>query len=318
MNKNIDLLLPRIIDSTEKVNYEEMISCLKKIKDSCICTGTGGSFIASEYAKEVIGNKNDVIALNLEPRDLLYSNIRHFNNLCAFSYGGNNYGINQAIGAAEKYKMHKAIFTSNDSYFKDMKVDTIINYKGDIEKEVSFISMASTLIPMSLFLKYYLNEDINFKTFITTLYNEAFNDIGRLNCSNILNNNLDIDIMTGDNTYCAAKMLESTLVEAGLGRPLLHEKYSYCHGRTTLAFHHKPSLLVYLINGTKKEIDDLLLNSVGSLYERVLLIKSNEKDKIIGEFELVLKMLFLSKKIALNLDKDLSIVDYAPQVKKIY
>ncbi|MDD2203057.1 MAG: hypothetical protein PHT75_03130 [Bacilli bacterium] len=319
MKKNIDLLLTRITDSIEKMDCEQMISSLEKIKDNCICIGTGGSYIASAYAKEVIGNKNNVIAVNLEPRDILYSNIGCFKNLCAFSYGGNNHGINKALEIAGENRINRLVFTTNNKNFNDLGIETVVNYKGNLEREVSFISIASTLTPMSLLLKYYLNDDnVNLQKIISDLYHESNNEIDNVNSLDVLDNKQDIDIMTGDNTYVAAAMLESTLVEAGLGRPLLHEKYSYCHGRTTLAYHSETPLLVYLINGEEKEIDRLLLENIQGLYERVLLVKTNKDNKIVGEFELTLKMIFLAKKIAEKLDKDLSIVNYAPQVKRLY
>ena len=316
MNETFDLLLPRIIDCNNKVDYEKMISSLRQIKDTCICIGTGGSNIVSAYAKDVISESNDVLTMNMEPRTFLYTNVSKCNSACLFSYGGYNYGVDEVLRKTLQEKMNSIVFTSDNGHLEKLNPNVIINYQGAIDKEVSFISIASTFMPMSLLLRYYLHDKrILFEELMSELYIESNHYINQLELD-LCNN--DIDIMTGDNTYVASSALESTLVEAGLARPLMHEKYSYCHGRTTLPFYHKPALLIYFINGRAREIDNLLLDNIKSLYNQVVVIKSNYEDKLIGSFDLTLKAMLLAKKIALELGKDLSKVDYAPQVKKLY
>ena len=55
------------------------------------------------------------------------------------------------------------------------------------------------------------------------------------------------EIMSGDHTRVAAGVLESTIAEAGLGIPVIHEKYGYCHGRSTLQHVHRHSCLIFII-----------------------------------------------------------------------
>lgn len=326
MKENFDLLLSRIIDSNNCVDYGETIKKIKKIKHSCICIGTGGSQAVSQYAQRIISQKNNVIAVNMEPRDVLYENIGVYKNICAFTYGGDNEGINKALDISGYYNLNRYAFTSNDAKLKytlcNSSKDSLINYGGNIKNEYSFISIASTLIPMSILLRYYLElNEKDFFNLMCELYLKNYKnneDINNIDYNLILDYNHAVEIMTGDNTYTACKVLESNMVEAGLAEPTIHEKYSYCHGRSTLTYHHKNKLLIYLLNGQKKFIDEKLLNEQEALYERIIILKSEEQNKLVGELDLAMKALFLSKCIAESLNKDLSKIDYAPQVKRLY
>lgn len=41
------------------------------------------------------------------------------------------------------------------------------------------------------------------------------------------------EIFSGTDTSTASKYLESTLVQSGIGISIVHDKYAYCHGRST-------------------------------------------------------------------------------------
>jgi fructoselysine-6-P-deglycase FrlB-like protein len=323
MQKNFDLLLARIIDSNNTITTKELISILHKIKHSCICIGTGGSHAVSQYASKIISLKNNIISLNKEPRDTLYENFELYKNICAFTYGGNNEGINKALDMAGYYKLNRYAFTSDDNKLKytliNKNKDFIINYGGNIKKEHSFISIASTLIPISILLRYYLElSDKDFFELLCDTYLDNYNNKIEIDADLIKKNNITIEIMTGDNTYTASKILESNMVESGLLNTIVHEKYSYCHGRSTLAYNNNNKILIYLINGPKKELDVTLLNELNSLYEQIIILESNKEKPLVGEFDLSIKVMFLSKIIAEIKNKDLSNVEYAPQVKKLY
>ena len=53
-----------------------------------------------------------------------------------------------------------------------------------------------------------------------------------------------VHIMSGYDTRCACSSLESNLVEAGLCAPIIHDKGSFCHGRSTLVSRDTP--VIYL------------------------------------------------------------------------
>lgn len=348
INRNFELLLPRIIDSNEVVDYKRMAKLLKGIKHSCVCTGNGGSRAVSQYAQRVLEQKNDIIAVDMEPRDVLYTNLKKYKNICAFTYGGHNEGINKALNKAGCSKLNRYALTNDDSKLKyilgsNPKMDFIINYNGNLNKEVSFISIASTLIPMSLLLRYYLdNIDTNYYELLCDIYiknchgisskqdtNESLQNyfgiknicdsLDTIDYAQLFKINSFVEVMTGDNTYTASKIIESNFVEAGLSVPLVHEKYNYCHGRSTLAYHNTGGVLIYLLNRLKpQEIDIVLWKELSNLYKKIIVLKTSNEDVIIGEFELALQAMILSKKIASSLNVDLSKVNYAPAVKKLY
>lgn len=322
MNKNFYMLLARIIDSNNCVDYEKMVRTLKRIKRDCICIGTGGSLPVSQYASKILNYKNNIITSSMEPRDVLSTNIGANHNICAFTYGGDNEGINKVLDCAYQYGLNRHVFTSNNKILQDIlndkKKDYIINYSDNFTREKSFISIASSFIPMSLLLRYYMNNSgVNFFDKIADIHFKACEDINDKKIQMTLNGTTRIEILSGDYTYTASKILESTLVEAGLITPLVHEKYSYCHGRTTLAHSDKTASLIYLIN-QRKGIDDLLLENCSSLYQGSIVLSTDEQDPLIGEYDLSLRAMLFANVLAQNFTKDLSKVGYAPQVKVLY
>ena len=95
----------------------------------------------------MLREKNGVIAINNEPRNLIYDNLPGFENVIACSYSGNNFGVDLAFrNNLKKYLL------SNNRFDDDV---TYLQYKTTIPEEKSFISLAATLIPISVVLDYY-------------------------------------------------------------------------------------------------------------------------------------------------------------------
>ncbi len=302
MKDNFKLLYDRVIDANNVSDLKKISNQLRSISKSIICVGSGGSGVVSEYASKVFSKKNNCITITREPRDLLYDvNTRFFNELFICSYSGKNFGVESAL----KSGLIKRLFTNSKDQLSDVDV---ITYLSSIDKEKSFISLAATLIPISILLNYYL-EGVG----VETLFDNILND----NYSFSLVDNNNFEIISGYDTSVAAKYLESTLVEAGLGMVVLHNKYDYCHGRTTLSYHHKRHTLVYL-KASNTELDKLLLQEVANLYDNIILLESNCGDNIIDNFNLLVQSMYLTKAIAEFQRKDLSDVDYAPAVKRLY
>lgn len=302
MKKNFELLYDRVIDTSNVSDLKKINNQLSSISKSVICVGSGGSSVVSEYASKVFAKKNNCITITREPRDLLYDkNTTFFNELFICSYSGKNIGVETAL----KFGLIKRLFTNNKDQL--LNVD-VITYLSSLDKEDSFISLAATLMPISILLNYYL-EGVEFKTLIDNILNSDY--------SFSLVDNTHFEILSGYDTSVAAKYLESTLVEAGLGMVVLHNKYDYCHGRTTLSYYHKGHTLVYLQAGNT-ELDKLLLQEVANLYDNIILLESNHGDNIIDNFNLLVQSMYLTKAIAESQKKDLSDVQYAPAVKKLY
>jgi hypothetical protein len=298
MDKIFEMLLERIMDANSNTD-NSINSKLKQIKNNVICVGVGGSYNVSEYARIVFNIKNKCISVNMSPRDLLYEDISNFENIFMCSHSGNNYGV-KIISNIDK---NVYLLTSKNKRLKNIN---ILQYKNKIEKIDSFISIDNTLIPMSMLLKYYLNKDIKY------LIIDMFNNIDSFSISY----NDNFEVMSGLDTKVASTCLESSFVESGLANITIHDKYSFCHGRSTLPYSRK-STLIYLTRGNK-ELDNLILKRAKELYTEIVILESNYNDIVIDNFNLTLKALYLMKYLAKLKGIDLSKIKHIYNISELY
>lgn len=297
MKVNFDFLKARVIDSLDNTDLEFIRNELSKLSEPTLFSGVGGSSVVSEFGAKVINTKNGIISVNSEPRDFLYQNNGVFRNVVACSYSGNNYGVELAfLKGLRKYLL------SNNS-FDDSDV-TYLKYGTTIDKERSFISLGATLIPISILMNYYLDGKNN----------------PMLDCIGESSFNFDLEsdvyeIFSGYDTSTASKYLESTMVESGIGIPIVHDKYSYCHGRSTLGINYNGIAIYYNRN---TEFDLMMLEELKKYYSMIITIDSKFKDQILDDFQMLIKSMYLTKYIAEKKLKDLSKVEYSPIVKKLY
>ena len=216
MKVNFDLLKERVIDSLDNTNLDYIRRELSKLDKATLFSGVGGSSVVSEFGSKVINIKNEIITVNSEPRDFIYRNNSTFRNVIVCSYSGNNYGVELSfLKELRKYLISNNSFNDNDI--------TYLKYNTTIDKERSFISLGATLIPVSILMNYYLNgkNSLMLDCIEETSFNfELESDI--------------YEIFSGYDTSTASKYLESTMVESGIGIPIVHDKYSYCHGRSVM------------------------------------------------------------------------------------
>ena len=114
--------------------------------------------------------------------------------------------------------------------------------------------------------------------------------------------------------------MESNLVEVGLSTPIIHDKGSFCHGRSNLLFGYPESQIIYLTHRLKA-LDDLLTHSINREYSNLSIFYTDDLEENIfwKEYYLMLQMYFLSKKIADDKSMDLTQPEYNPQmVKALY
>ena len=294
MKDNFNNLNKRVIDSLHNTDLDKINHELCKIYEPTLVSGVGGSSVVSEYASKVLSTKNHIITRNLEPRDFKYIDINLYKNVLSCSYSGNNYGVELSFLNNLK---HYLLASKQSS---DNKV-TNLTYNC-LSHERSFISLAATLIPCSILLNYYLDGN-------TDKINQSLNDI-KYN----FDVNCDVyEIFSGIDTSTASKYLESTMVESGIGIPIVHDKYSYCHGRSTLST-VKNNIAVYF--NTNTELDKLILQEIPKYYKDIIIIDTHSN--LCDEFELLVKCMYLTKYIAESKSKDLSGVEYNPIVKKLY
>ena len=297
MQVNFELLKERVTDSLNLTDLEFVRSELSKLSKPTLFSGVGGSNVVSEFGAKVINNKNGIVSINSEPRDFIYRNNSAFQNVVACSYSGNNYGVELSF-----LKDLKKYLLSNNS-FDDSDV-TYLKYNTTIDKEKSFISLGATLIPVSILMDYYLNGKNNIV--LDTIEKTSFD----------FDLESDIyEIFSGYDTSTSSKYLESTMVESGIGIPIVHDKYSYCHGRSTFGINYN-AVAIYYNRNTK--FDKMMLEELKKYYSRIIIIDSKFENQILDDYQMLIQSMYLTKCIAEKKSKDLSKVEYSPIVKKLY
>ena len=297
MKTNFEFLRERVVDSLNNTDLDFIRNELSKLNEPTLFSGVGGSSVVSEFGAKVINTKNGIVSVNSEPRDFLYRNNGSFRNVIACSYSGNNYGVELSF-----LKNLKKYLLSNNSF--DDKDVTYLKYGTTIDKERSFISLGATLIPVSILMDYYLNGQ---NSLILDCIEES-----------PFNFDLESDvyeIFSGSDTSTASKYLESTMVESGIGIPVVHDKYSYCHGRSTLGINYNVTAIYYNRN---TEFDRMMLEELKKYYSRIITIDSKFEDQLLDDYQMLIQSMYLTKYIAEKKAKDLSGVEYSPIVKKLY
>lgn len=298
MEYNFNKLVSRVYYSLNNTDLERINYILKNINEPTLTSGVGGSSVVSNFASHILNKKNGIITQSMEPRDFKHTDMSRFKNVISCSYSGNNYGVELS-------------FMNNLKHFllssKEVSDNTVTNltYKID-EAEKSFISLSSTLIPCSILLNYYLSYYEYSKDHIIDEYIEehTYN----------FNASYDIyEIFSGIDTSTASKYLESTFVESGIAIPIIHDKYSYCHGRSTLSTRYNSAIIYF---NTDTELDKLLLEELKKYHKEIIIV--NIPSSIIGDYIGLVKSMYLTKYIAEKKKLDLSGVDYSPIVKKLY
>lgn len=294
MKVNFEYLKGRVVDAlnnsdTEYINYE-----LSKLYKPTLVNGVGGSSVVSDFGAKVLSVKNSIVVRNTEPRDMIYMDKSGYSNVIACSYSGNNFGVDLSFdNNLKKYLLSRNI---NEEAVN-------LQYKTTIDNERSFISLGATLIPISVLINYYLNGDEFF-----------LDDIEE--CVFSFDTECDVyEIFSGYDTSTTSKYLESTMVESGIGIPIVHDKYSYCHGRSTMSINNN-SIAIFLNRNT--ELDRLLLREISKYYKNVIVIDGKYKDMILDDYQMLVQAMYLTKFIAESKSKDLSKVEYSPLCKTLY
>ena len=296
MKVNFEFLKERVVDSLNNTDLEFIRRELSKLEEPTLFSGVGGSSVVSEFGTKVINAKNKIITVNSEPRDFIYRKNDSFKNVIACSYSGNNYGVE--LSFLEELKKY---LLSNNSF--DDKEVTYLQYNTTIDKERSFISLGASLIPISILMNYYLDgnneflENIETSSFPLSLDSDIY------------------EIFSGYDTSTASKYLESTMVESGIGIPIVHDKYSYCHGRSTFNKNYQSTAIYYNRN---TEFDRIMLEELKKYYKQIIVIDSKYNDQVLDDYQMLIQSMYLTKQIAEEKNIDLSKIEYSPIVKKLY
>lgn len=257
MHKNFETLKERLSIAIKDTNLDAMFKTLSSIKEPTLVTGVGGSSIVATYLAKVLREKNNIIATFAYPRDIEYMNLSGYKNIISVSYSGGNIGVD----ASFNNNLNKYLFTGHAR-------ENVNNIVYSMPEELSYVSIAATIIPLSLITLYYKN-DINIvneivdKTISTT------------------SNNKEYEVMYGYETNTAATLLESSIIESGMASIVLHEKYNYAHGRMNTTKNSNSDLIFFKANN---EYDDLLLEKLPELYKNIIVIDKYYEDDIVNDY----------------------------------
>lgn len=291
-------LKKEILNSTkdiEKIKYS-----LKELKGNTISIGTGGSRVVAEFASKVLERKNNIIAKVIDVSDLYNSSLQLYDNIFISSYSGSNYGVKTS------FIENKNIYLLSNRK-TNIANENLLHY--DMPKESSFISLTATIIPMSILLSYYLDD--KFVIILDKIFESIDEELNLKINSNFLN------IFSGSNTSSSEEFLESTLTESGLLIPLIHNKYSYCHGRSTINKDHQGYSIYLGYKGS--DLDKALTCVLSSTMQDNLILKDTFKDDIVNDFYLTLQCIYLVENIASYRKINLSSVKYDKEaVRNLY
>lgn len=306
-----------------------------------LIVATGGSKAAAFYLKMFL-ETNETLCEIIEPRDYFYKkNINQFKNLIVISNSGKSNGLlkilrefpyssclitNEYVRQEDDYTHQAGYFGNESTKLFNILYWSNVKYK---EQEKSFVSIIPTLAPMLMFLELSILKEerkselsskdlskINKK--LKKLLEKSKERVNKFNF-NFKDTNL-VQIMSGYDTSCSSSILESNMIETGTSSVVIHDKGSFCHGRSNLLFQNPESPIIYLTHQVK-QLDDQLLKLLIKEYPNIFLFHTLDEDTSIfwKEFYLSLQMYFLSKKIADDKKIDLTSPDYNPRlVRTLY
>lgn len=304
-------------------DIREMLYDLTIDNKPTLIMATGGSKVIAYYLQLIIERLGltGIICEVIEPRDYFYkANRDMFSNLIAISASGNTNVISEAL---LDFRGNKYLITEN----KEESNYQVVSWSNELyDREKSFISLVTSLGPISLLLDSTTSLNLELGSNEIKRINDKIKELLSRSKEKINKLNVDfkdtslIQIMSGYETKTSASVLESNLTEVGLAPAVIHDKGSYCHGRSNLLFQYPNSKLIYLSHGLK-ELDSLLIESINSEHSNISVFDTNDlSDNIFWkEYYLILQMYFLSKKIAEDKNIDLTQPEYNPTlVKKLY
>lgn len=293
---NFNVLEERIAYSLEHTNHA-FFDSLKEISGNTLITGVGGSMVVAKFLSKVLENKNHILCDTQEISSIYHKDLTKYKNEIIVSASGKNNGVKGLLKYGE---IKKYLFTESKKENKEVEM---LTYEV-LDKEESFVSLARTLVPISLLVHYYSDRLENINIQKEKLYLSS------------LDISLDFEVLYDYESITTASFLESTFIEAGISSIILHDKYSYCHGRSTLGSKKKNNL-IYLL-GKKSELDRVLLENLPKMYEHILILESKETDSVLIDYDLLKQAFSFIYQLSKATKKDLSKVKYAPIVSKLY
>lgn len=263
-------------------DLHSIFNALDSIKGATIVTGLGGSAITATFLAKILREKNGLISTFITPRDLVYMNLDGYENVIAVSYSGSNLGVKLSFDNS----LNHYLFTGN-------RQDNAINMIYSMLLERSYVSINATVVPLSILMMYYCNDRKLIEEIISCdMKTETENS--------------QYEVLTGYETAAASTMLESCIIESGIGTCILHDKYNYCHGRINITRNSSSDLIIF---DSDDELDTLLIEELRKHYGRMIIIEQKYDDHVINDFYASIMALKLVHHIAENRKIDISDMD---------
>lgn len=310
-------------DFTKVEEMREMLYGLIVDGGPTLIMATGGSKVVAYYLQLILERIrfSGIISEVIEPRDYFYKiNREMFSNLIVISASGRTNGVREALS---DFKGNKYLICEEGNNLDA----SVISWKNKLyEKEKSFISLASSLAPITLLLDATTSIGLELSPNEIKNINEKIHELLLKSRKKVEDFKVDfkntnlIQIMSGYETKVSSSVLESNLVESGACIPVIHDKGSFCHGRSNLVFQYPESKFIYLTHG-KKELDQILIDLIEEEYKNISVFSTEDLNDDIfwKEYYLLLQMYFLSRKIAEDKNIDMTQPEYNSKViQKIY
>ncbi|MBQ2656971.1 MAG: hypothetical protein IJF87_00180 [Erysipelotrichaceae bacterium] len=269
----------KVEKAIEDSDLETLFKKLDEIEGPTLVCGVGGSSVVATYLAKVLREKKHIITDFISPRDLFYMDLAPYRNVIAVSYSGNNIGA-EAIFHTD---LNKYLFTGHPR-------EDVNNLVYQMPKEMSYVSISATLVPLSLLFLYYCND------------HDLLKEILDKEISSASNNNV-YEVMSGYETQTAAVILESSFTESGMASCIVHDKYNFCHGRINHSRRTDSDLIFFKGNN---ELDEMLEENLPNHFKKIITIEKEYVDDVINDFYSALISMKLIRDIAQNKHKDIS------------
>ena len=275
----------------ENTDLKEIFRVLDEIKGPTLICGVGGSAIVGTYLSKILREKNHLIATFVYPRDLCYMDVSGYENVIAVSYSGNNIGVD----VIKDLPLNRYLFTGNPK-------DGFNNIVYKMLPEISYVSIAATIVPLAILTLYYRNDPELIKKIVATE-------------TDLVSDNDHYEILSGYETITAATLLESSFVESGMATCLTHEKYNFCHGRVNIVKVLNSDLIFFRMDN---ELDETIYETLKKYYDHIIVIERGYEDDIINDFYDCVISLKLIRNIALRKSYDISDMKEIPDNDVLY
>ena len=327
-NININNLEKRIINAINSNAYDKFSKIKFQDLNNIIFAGTGGSFAGAKFSAKVINQLYGTNAIALYPRDLYYRNNQKVDKLFLFTYSGTTNDL--LVSSKSIDNKNKYIITKGELQKVVMKTgiskNNVITYRSGTNKgkERGFLSFEGALVPATLFLELYFQNNSNHLNVINFVHDSI--SYWKNYFLNFFNNNKkelkkifkvgnNLNIFAGDFTESAGIDFESKIIESGIFNCIVHEKKNFSHGRFVNYEHLNKGKNIYFKQKTTGLYERKLLDYLQN--DDCLIIESRF-DGILCEYDLLVASQYLIYFISNFLNMDISKPTYSEDAMKIY